>query len=318
MNTKEKKIESFKKPVKVLEANSELANRPEVKAQVAKVKVVVSKIDEICGTPEESSKSIASKKKRIREALLPLLSHGIAKINGHKLSIGAAIPARFIKQTVNSLSVLSEREFINLIREVKGYITTNKTALVAMSYEEEEIAMLLTLIDSFIDNHDRKEASKTSELAREAMLKSEIRKADLAIKNLDVLMECYSHEYPETYNLYKLNRQIKHSSSQPVSVLGVVTDALTGVPAQSATVKFYQLNTDDTLRAFKEDQGMVDSMTPVLVRKTTLNGRYNVRNLAPGRYVVVISKAGYETQRVIIFVNSKETTRLTIQLIKEE
>jgi len=318
MNTKEKKIESFKKPVKVLEANSELANRPEVKAQVAKVKVVVSKIDEICGTPEESSKSIASKKKRIREALLPLLNHGIAKINGHKLSIGAAIPARFIKQTVSSLSVLSERDFINLIREVKGYITTNKAALVTMSYEEEEMAMLLSLIDSFLDNHDRKEVSKTSELAREAMLRAEIGKADLAIKNLDILMECYSHEYPETYNLYKLNRQIKYSSGQPVSVLGVVTDALTGIPAQSATVKFYHLNTDDTIRAFKEDQGMVDAMTPVLVRKTTLNGRYSVRNLEPGRYVVVISKAGYETQRVIIFVNSKETTRLTIQLIKEE
>ena len=318
IQSKEKKIDSIKKPVVVLESNAALAKKPEVQAQLVKVKGAVSKIESICNADVESVRSVGNQNRRTREAIIPLTLHAIQKINGHKISVGAVIPVEFIKQTLSTLKALKEKDFVALLTEVKEYVDDNKEALVALDYSTDEMDTFFLLLESYMDKYAYKENMKTAEVAREAMLDAEIAKADAAIKNLDILMDCFSHEYPETYSLYKANRKIKYVAGQPVSVLGSFTNAVTGAPAQSVIVKLYPLGSEDMPRAFSADQGVTESSSPVAVRKTTASGRFNVRNLGAGSYMAVISKAGYETQRIPIFVNPKETFRINVQIKKEE
>ena len=55
-----KRIDSLRKPISVVEANAALAKKPEVTAQIQKVKVPIAKIEEMVNSSDETSKNLTS------------------------------------------------------------------------------------------------------------------------------------------------------------------------------------------------------------------------------------------------------------------
>jgi hypothetical protein len=313
-----KKIDSLRKPVSVVEANAALAKKPEVVAQIEKVKVRIAKIEDMVNSVDETSKDLTSLNKRTRTALIPSVLHCIAKVNGHKVAHSGAIPSDPIKQTLSTLKIMKEEDFIKLLSDLKGYVTTNKASLAEMDYSNQDVENFTTLAQTYMDNCSRKQGCKKLETARNTMLKNEILQAKLAIKNLDIIMESYKLEYPETFTLYHLDRKIKNSQSQKVSVLGYFLNADTGQPAQSVSVKIYRLENDGQVMSLKAEQFAPESYAkPVQKKHTSAKGRINCRNMEAGSYVAVISKAGFVTKNVPLYVNPKETFKLKVDMERE-
>jgi 5-hydroxyisourate hydrolase-like protein (transthyretin family) len=313
-----KRIDSLRKPVCVVEANAALAKKPEVIAQIQKVKVRIAKIEEMVNSGDETSKNLSSLNKRTRTALIPSVLHCIAKVNGHKVAHSGAIPSATIKQTSSTLKIMKEEDFIKLLSELKGYVTINKASLAEMDYSNQDVESFTTLAQTYMDNCIRKQGCKKLETARNTMLKNEILQAKLAIKNLDIIMESYKQEYPETFTLYHLDRKVKNSQGQKVSVLGYFLDAETGQPAQSVSVKIYRLENDEQVKMLKSEQFAPESsVKPVQKKHTSAKGRINCRNMEAGSYVAVISKAGFVTKNVPLYVNPKETFKLKVNMERE-
>ena len=314
----ERSIDSLRKPVRTIEANAVLAKKPEVSAQVQMVKIRISKIEEMLKSGNETSKGLSSLNKRTRIALNVLVLYCIAKVNGHKVANSGSIPAPIIKQNATTLKLMKEKEFISLLTELIGYVTTNKVSLAEMDYSDKDAQDFLSMAQSYIDSCNRQKNCRTIEAARKAVLKNEILQAKLAIKNLDIIMESYKQEYPETFTLYHLDRKIKNPQSQKVSVLGYFLDADTGQPAQSVSVKIYRLENDEQGKPLKAEQFVpAPYVKPVQKKHTSAKGRINCRNMEVGSYVAVISKAGFVTKNVPLYVNPKETFKLKVDMERE-
>lgn len=314
----ERSIDRLKKPVSAIEANATLAKKPEVNAHVLMVKDRISKIEEMHNTGDETSKELLNLNKRTRKALNVFVQHCIIKVNGHKVASSGAVPSTIIKQNSTTLKLMKEKDFISLLSVLMGYVTANKAALAAMDYSEKDMENFLSVAQSYIDGCNRQKSCRTKEAARMAVLKNEILQAKLAIKNLDIIMESYKQEHPETFTLYHLDRKVKNPQSQKVSVLGYFLDAETGQPAQSVNVKIYRLENDEQVRMLKADQFAPESsVKPVQKKHTSAKGRINCRNMEPGSYVAVITKAGFVTKNVPLYVNPKETFKLKVNMERE-
>jgi 5-hydroxyisourate hydrolase-like protein (transthyretin family) len=314
----EKSVDRLRNPLSVIEGNAELLKKPEVSAHVQMVKVRILRIEEMLKTEDETLKSVVSLKGRTRTALNAQILRCITKVNGHKVANSGAIPALIIKKSATKLKTLKEKAFISLLTELMAYVSTNKVSLAEMDYSNKDVETFLSMAQSYIDSCSRQKSCKIMTAARNTMIKDEIKEATLEIKNLDVVVESYKQEFPETFVRYRLDRKKQGSQGQKVSVLGSFVDAKTGEPAQSVIVKIYRLENDEQVKLLKAEQFTpASSAKPVVIRKTSAKGRINCRNLEAGSYVAVISKAGFVSKCVPIYVNPKETFVLKIDMEHE-
>jgi uncharacterized protein (TIGR02145 family) len=81
----------------------------------------------------------------------------------------------------------------------------------------------------------------------------------------------------------------------PGDITGIVTDTETGEPVQAATVKINQTN-DST--------------------STGNDGRYLIKNIAPGEYEIQVTKYGYYTKTENVEVLSAETQTINFNIVK--
>lgn len=125
--------------------------------------------------------------------------------------------------------------------------------------------------------------------------------ADIAIDNLDTLVEILRFSNPVFYFDYKSTRMIIDTASITLAVKGKIVDT------DNNTVKGVDITFID-----KNNNNVV-----VLNKKTAAKGGFTVKSLAEGEYRLLIGKTGYISQTLDIVVTNRETTFLNISISKK-
>jgi len=120
----------------------------------------------------------------------------------------------------------------------------------------------------------------------------------LTIDDVDSMMDGFKFSNPSLYNEYQNNRKINYISGS-LMVNASITDAETGTGLPGVKMEF-----------------MLDQ-TLVLEKTTGVAGGMNVKSLAPGIYIVKLSKIGYVTQQVQLNVAGDKLVTLNVSMAKE-
>ncbi len=118
------------------------------------------------------------------------------------------------------------------------------------------------------------------------------------IDDVDSMMDGFKFSNPALYNEYQNNRKINYISGS-LMVNASITDAETGTGLPGVKMEF-----------------MLDQ-TLVLEKTTGVAGGMNVKSLAPGIYIVKLSKIGYVTQQVQLNVAGDKLVTLNASMAKE-
>lgn len=118
------------------------------------------------------------------------------------------------------------------------------------------------------------------------------------IDDVDSMMDGFKFSNPALYNEYQNNRKINYISGS-LMVNASITDAETGTGLPGVKMEF-----------------MLDQ-TLVLEKTTGVAGGMNVKSLAPGIYIVKLSKIGYVTQQVQLNVAGDKLVTLNVSMAKE-
>jgi hypothetical protein len=181
----------------------------------------------------------------------------------------------------------------------------NLSVLTPYGVKEETLADLKTAIDLFIESipktrlviSDRKQA--TEELERLFKANNDI------LEKMDALVEMLRMEQPEFYTSYWSNRRVIETGKSSLALKAMVTDTNTHSGIKGVKVSFVR-NGQLQLNSAKTN-------TP-MVKRTTVNGGFWVRNLAAGTYTATIAKLGYKEKVVTVNVPENEMTELYVEL----
>ena len=130
---------------------------------------------------------------------------------------------------------------------------------------------------------------------------------DLLTKRLDLDIELFKTANPDFYSQYKTARIVIATGGDASSVLGSVTNAMSGEPLKGVTFTFVPGSNGQMKTA-------TEPAKPI-VKKSAAKGKFRA-SLAEGIYRVTIGKIGFKEQEVAITVANGETTNLKIELEK--
>jgi len=133
--------------------------------------------------------------------------------------------------------------------------------------------------------------------------------ADASLDNIDTAVEIVRLTQANFYNGYKAARKLILTGGGSVSIKGVVSDASTGEPLKSATLKFVSNGTRAMIKASNSGGDVT--------KKTADKGGFMVKTLAEGSYQLIITKPGYKEQTVTVNVSDGKMSSLNIKLEKE-
>ena len=168
---------------------------------------------------------------------------------------------------------------------------------------------LLNAINAFNVAIPKPRLGITEKKQSTTQLAAHFKTADTALENIDTVVEIVRLTQANFYNGYKAARKLVLTGGGSVSVKGIVTDATTGEPLKSVTLKF---STNGTSAKLKASNGNGD-----LTKKTADKGGFMIKTLTEGSYQVTITKPGYKEQTVTVNVSDGEMSVLDIKLDKE-
>jgi hypothetical protein len=140
-------------------------------------------------------------------------------------------------------------------------------------------------------------------------------KLDIALSNMDAVIEIIRLSQPNLYNGYKTARKIVNVGTGSLTIKGTITDAKTGKPLKGATIQFCPECVEPTMKAAANGINAAKEEV-VLTKKTAEKGGFNIKSLPEGVYKVTVKMIGYKDQVVTVVINDEELSDLNIELAK--
>ncbi len=133
-----------------------------------------------------------------------------------------------------------------------------------------------------------------------------IKENDIILEKIDLLIEIVRLSQPDFYKGYKDNRMIIKTGKGSLALIASATDAATGEGFKGVKFTFIYQNGNGT---------SVRSAEP-LVKITSKKGRFNVKNMAEGTYLVLVEKPGLKSQELHINKAAGDRLKLDVKLEK--
>lgn len=130
--------------------------------------------------------------------------------------------------------------------------------------------------------------------------------ADIALENIDGIVEIVRMAEADFYNGYRSVRKTIQTGHTLMAVKGRVTDAADGQPLKNVLLSFSPAGNGNRLK--------LAQTTRPLIKKTAEKGGFNVKILPPGSYSVYIQRSGYAEQTAMLAVTEGIMSVLNVQL----
>ncbi|QQS51015.1 MAG: carboxypeptidase regulatory-like domain-containing protein [Bacteroidota bacterium] len=251
---------------------------------------------------------IAGSKSQLKQTLVTLVADASRKLTAYaKFTNNQTL----LSEVNYSESDLKRRADTNLRDAAQGIYDRAQPIVASLATYGITAATqttLLNAINAFNTAIPKPRLGITEKKQSTSQLAALFKTADTALENIDTAVEIIRLTQVNFYNGYKAARKLVLTGGGSVSVKGIVTDASTGEPLKSATLKFA---TNGTTAKLKATNGNGE-----ITKKTADKGGFMIKTLAEGSYQVVISKPGYKEQTVTVNVSDGEMSVLDIKLDK--
>ena len=215
-----------------------------------------------------------------------------------------------VKVTYSSLMRLRDNKLGDVCRAILKLVIQMSDQLSPYGLIPE----LSTNLDSLIADYESKLIGtpeyNASQNSIKGSLKSDYDKAcDLANKTLDPLVELLKDTKPGIYSEYGNMRKIILKAGRTLSLKGKAINASTGDAIWGAIVSITRVENPDS-------KGKTDTDVQKTVKRTSTRGGFQISSLPSGTYIITVTKAGYTSEPITVYINDGEMTRVVIKMVK--
>jgi hypothetical protein len=251
---------------------------------------------------------IAENKNEWKKALVTFAADSARKLTAYAKFTNNQI---LLSEINYSESDLKRRPDTNLQDAVQGIYDRAQPIVAALEtygITADTQTALLNAINAFNTAIPKPRLGITEKKQSTTQLAALFKTADTALENIDTAVEIVRLTQVNFYNGYKAARKLVLTGSKSISLKGIVTDASTGEPLKSVTLKFSKNGTSAKLKPLNGKD--------YLIKKTADKGGFMIKTLAEGSYMVTVTKPGYIEQTATINVSDKQMSVLDIKLDK--
>lgn len=253
-------------------------------------------------------KGIALSKSQLKNTLVMLVADNSRRLTAMAMYVNNQILLKEIKYNESELKRKSDTSLRDIAQGVYDRAQTNLTALANYGVTAATQTALQTAINSFVASIPKPRLGIADKKQSTMQLTNFFKIADLALDNIDTLVEIVKNSQPVFYSGYKMSRKLIKTGTGTLAVKGLITDAVSKQPIKGVYVSFTLDGAAGILKSTKA--------ADTIIKKTADKGRFNIKNLQAGLYIVTIKKTGYAEQTKTIVVSDGELTELNVQLYK--
>jgi hypothetical protein len=237
-----------------------------------------------------------------------LVADNSRRLTAMAMYVNNQILLKEIKYNESELKRKSDTSLRDIAQGVYDRAQTNLTALANYGVTAATQTALQTAINSFVASIPKPRLGIADKKQSTMQLTNFFKIADLALDNIDTLVEIVKNSQPVFYSGYKMSRKLIKTGTGTLAVKGLITDAVSKQPIKGVYVSFTLDGAAGILKSTKA--------ADTIIKKTADKGRFNIKNLQAGLYIVTIKKTGYAEQTKTIVVSDGELTELNVQLYK--
>lgn len=126
------------------------------------------------------------------------------------------------------------------------------------------------------------------------------------LEKIDLLVEIVRLSKPDFYKSYKDNRMIIRTGRSSMALIATATDAVTGKGFKGVKFTFIQ----------EDVNGTETRRTDTLVKITSPKGKFQVKNMTEGPYLVLVEKPGLKSLELHINKAAGDRIKLDVKLEK--
>ena len=262
------------------------------------------------GEQQEFDKTGISDNKKLLKLTLVTQAEDISKkMVAYANNIGNAILLKEVKYSKSELNRASDTDLKNMVQCIYDRANSNVAALATYGITAAILTAFLNAITAFNTAIPKVNEGINETKLSTAQLATLYKATDLALDNIDKIVEIVRLSQPNFYKGYSDNRLMKKTGNSPISLKGTVTDAVSGEYLKGATLTIVAVDVKTAMAS----NGKVKE----IVKKTADKGGVLVKNLASGTYRVTITRAGYIDQIVTINITDGEMAVLDVKLVKK-
>jgi len=230
------------------------------------------------------------------------------------LTIDASRKMQAYSKMENNQLLMSETKFTeselknSTDNELKTYAQgtydrgqTNLTGLAPYGINAESQTALLKVINDFTVSIPQPRIGTIETKQSTEQISKTFAATDVALANIDTLVEIIRISQPEFYSGYKSARKIIETGTGTLSVQGLIIDASTGQGLKGVNVSFALSGANSTA---------------VTDKITAEKGGFNIKTLPEGTYNVSMKKNGYTDQLSTLAVTNGELAVLNVEMQK--
>lgn len=258
-------------------------------------------------------KGISVNKKQLKDTLIALAADTSRRLTAYAKFANNQVLLSETKFTDSDLKRSADTELRDYAQGLYDRAQTNLTTLATYGITAATQTALQGAITAFVTSIPKPRLGITEKKQSTVQLSNSFDAADLALGNIDTIIEMVKVSQANFYNGYKTARKIIETGIGSLTLKGFITDAATGEPLKGATLSFCPECVEPTQKAAANGISSAKEEV-VLTKRTAEKGGFNIKSLPERVYKVTIKRNGYQEQVVTIAVTDGETGDLNIEL----
>ncbi len=275
---------------------------PNFGANFTVLRDTIEKIQTIAELQRGDITGITKQKNEIRNTLIALTSDCSRKISAFAKNSNNTVLLSEVKTGKSGLVNVTDVALKDHAQIIYEKAQANLESLVSYGISAETQKILLDAINLYNTSiaKPRVGIAEKSQATKELVIL--FNTADTVIVNMDYAVEIIRLTQSTFYNGYKTARKLVDTGTSRLSLKAVAREAGNGNPIKGVTFRFVHSDLK------------VPGSNGEIVKKTADGGSFNLKNIAPGNYQVVISKPGFVEKKVLVSVSEGEMTELVVEL----
>ncbi|MGD9995073.1 MAG: hypothetical protein AB7S69_17370 [Salinivirgaceae bacterium] len=248
------------------------------------------------------TRGVVEERKLRREKLEASISFAVNRLLSLAHNTNDQALSQSLRYTPSKLRSMRQAALVSTGHVVHELLTQRKDELADYSVTETTLSDLLADISAYeqvlTKPIEAKVRFKGATLRIEELIKDNMQLLSL---QMDLELELYKNQAPEFYHDYQSSRQIFPLGRRISMLSALVSDAQSEAPIARARLNFYL-------------KGENNNEELVMVKYSADKGGLRLLSAPVGSYRVVVSKMGYQSQELTLYLEHGQTVRSDIRL----
>ncbi len=294
--------------ISYLEKNATITNTlPNYSPLYTKMKANILQVEILRGMKETVTSGIPISKEQLKSDLIAMALDYSRKTEAYASINNNIILSKEVHYSKTDLKKSGNAKLKDRALIIYDRALANLPAMISYGVNEEGLAAYKLLIDQFTEELPNVRLGKSGQKQTSDQLIQLFKENDEILSKIDLLVEIVHTSQPVFYKGYKDLRKVIETGRSSLAAKGMVTDASNGEPLKGVRISF----------DLDGNKAMTTKSNGSIVKKSAEKGRFNVKTMAAGIYIVTASKIGYVTQVVKLVVNTGELSDLKVELVKD-